>query len=175
MRLHSGTFKQELNKTITLIVKTTVFLTVYKRFQNHDHNILRLIFYQIFFLPQVKSSVVNSNNNGIRQVAEQLETYDIRNLKNIRKILRIHEFIIQCPVFLPKCKFCKQLQKLTEIQKMNFSQSALFHMKSEVCLKFFVLDCRLKQIFASNSLQALSILKLLTPFLSTILTQSQSN
>ena len=34
---------------------------------------------------------------------------------------------------------------------MNFSRSALFHMKTRVCLKYFLNDCFWKQFFASKS------------------------
>ena len=36
-------------------------------------------------------------------------------------------------------------------QKLNFSRSALFHMKTRVSLKYFVNDCFWKHFFASNS------------------------
>ena len=44
----------------------------------------------------------------------------------------------QCQIFLPKSKFCQHQQKTLEKQKLNFSRSALFHMKTRVYLKCFV-------------------------------------
>ena len=45
-------------------------------------------------------------------------------------------------VFLPKRKSFQYYQKANEKQKLNFSCSALFYMKTRVCLKYFVLDCK---------------------------------
>ena len=39
-------------------------------------------------------------------------------------------------------KILSILLKCPEKQKLNFSHSVLFHMKSRVCLKFFANDCR---------------------------------
>ena len=47
---------------------------------------------------------------------------------------------------------------------MNFSRSALFHMKARVYLKYFVHDCLWKQFLASNSPQTPSNLICLTIF-----------
>ena len=48
----------------------------------------------------------------------------------------------QCQVFLPKSKFSYHQQKNFEKQKLNFSSSALFHMKASVSLKCFLNDSR---------------------------------
>ena len=66
----------------------------------------------------------------------------LQKLRNIRKISRLHVIIAQCPVFLPKCKFCQYSQNVTEKQKLNFFRSVIFHMKFKFCLKHFVRDCR---------------------------------
>ena len=47
---------------------------------------------------------------------------------------------------------------------MNFSRSGQFHMKSRVCLKYFVNYCLWKQLFASKSSQIISKLTCLTIF-----------
>ena len=39
----------------------------------------------------------------------------------------------------------KSMKKTHEKQKLNFSRSAVFHMRTRVCLKYFVHDCRLKK------------------------------
>ena len=62
--------------------------------------------------------------------------------------------IAQCPVFLRKSKFCQYQQKHLAKKKLNFSRSALFHMKTKVCLKQFVHDCLQIHFFASNLPQA---------------------
>ena len=41
----------------------------------------------------------------------------------------------------PETKILSALVKHPEKQKLNFSRSALFHMKTRVCLKYFVNDC----------------------------------
>ena len=43
--------------------------------------------------------------------------------------------------------------KTLEKQKLNFSRSALFRLKTKVSLKYFVSDCPRKQIFAPNLAQ----------------------
>ena len=48
---------------------------------------------------------------------------------------------------------------------MNFSRSALSHIKTKVCLKYFVNGCLHKQFFASNSPGTLSNFIWLTDFL----------
>ena len=49
-------------------------------------------------------------------------------------------------------------------QKLNCSRSALFHMKTRVCLKYSMKGCLGKQFFAFNSPQAPSSLSFLTNF-----------
>ena len=62
------------------------------------------------------------------------------------------------------------LAKNFEKQKLNFSRSALFHMKTRVNLKYFVNDCVRKQFFAPTfpqtppNLISLTILVTLRPF-----------
>ena len=57
-----------------------------------------------------------------------------------------------------------------EKRKLNFSCSALFHMKTTASLKYFVNDCRCKYFFAFNSpetpanLISLTISKTVRPF-----------
>ena len=57
------------------------------------------------------------------------------------------------PSLTPKMKILSILSKTAQKYKLNFSRSALFHMKNRVCLKYFVHVCLCKQIFASNSAQ----------------------
>ena len=54
--------------------------------------------------------------------------------------------------------------KTAEKEKLNFSHSALFHMKSRVYLKYFVNVCVCKQFFAFNLPQTPSNLFFLTNF-----------
>ena len=51
--------------------------------------------------------------------------------------------IAQCSVFL-KSKFCQHQQKTLEKQKLNFSCSGLFRMKTRVCQNYFVHGCSIE-------------------------------
>ena len=74
---------------------------------------------------------------------EKKKTQDLTKLGNIRKVSKPHRMIAQCPVPLPKRNFCQYQQKALEKEKLNFSDCALFHMKTRVSLKYFVSYCRL--------------------------------
>ena len=50
-------------------------------------------------------------------------------------------FIELLPRALPEMKILKVLVERPEKQKLNFSHSALFYIKTRVCLKYFVNDC----------------------------------
>ena len=78
---------------------------------------------------------------------------NFKKLKYIRKISKRHRFIAQCSVFHPNSKLCQYQQKNIEKQKLNFSHSALFHMKTRVCLKYFVHYFVWKQLSLSTSSQ----------------------
>ena len=47
-------------------------------------------------------------------------------------------------------KICSMLGKAFERWKLNFSRSALFHIETKVCVKYFVHDCLWKEFFDSN-------------------------
>ena len=49
--------------------------------------------------------------------------------------------------FTPEMEILSTLAKSSEKKKLNFSLSALFHMKTRVCLKYFVRDCSLNREF----------------------------
>ena len=55
-----------------------------------------------------------------------------------------------------KIKILSLLPKNCWKQKLDFSRSAPFHMKTSVCLKYFVHHCLWKHDFVSNLLQARS-------------------
>ena len=65
-----------------------------------------------------------------------------------------------CAVSLPKQKFCQSYQNTLE--KLSFSRSALFQVKTRVVLKYSVSDCLRKPVFDSNSSQTPSKLISLT-------------
>ena len=82
------------------------------------------------------------------------------NSQNILELLPSSQSSFQ------KKTFCQFQQKSPEKQKLNFSHSALFHMKTRVCLRYFVNenDCLWKQFLASNLPQIPSNLICLTNF-----------
>ena len=67
------------------------------------------------------------------------KTQDLRKYKENLKTSQNY-----CQVLSPllEVKILSVLVKITEKQKLNFSHSVLFHMKTRVCLKYFVNDCR---------------------------------
>ena len=78
---------------------------------------------------------------GISCPHTQKKTQDPKKLGNIRKMPKLRRIIAQFPVFLPNSKFCQYQQKPSLKQISNFSLSVLFHMKTKVCLKYFVRGC----------------------------------
>ena len=90
------------------------------------------MFWQIFLSPQMKRSVIVINIHGIYELPHELPN----NLRNITKISKLHRMIAQCPIPLPKWKFCQYQQKTLKKQKLNLSLSALFHMKTRICIKY---------------------------------------
>ena len=54
------------------------------------------MFYQIFFLPEVKRSVIINNKHGINALPQELPNEDLK------KISKLYRIIAWCPVFPPK-------------------------------------------------------------------------
>ena len=101
------------------------------------------MFYQIFLSPQVKRSLIISNKLVYTSCRT---TWDLRKLGKFWIMPNLHRSITQCPVFLPKRKFCQYQQKAPWKYKLNFSCSTLFHMKTRVFLKYFVRACNFYMI-----------------------------
>ena len=90
----------------------------FRKTYNHVHNTLRLWVQQIFFSPQVKRSVIISNKLVYTSCLTcRWTNWDLKKLGNIRKISKIHRVIARCLVLM---------------------LSALFHMKTTLCLRFFL-------------------------------------
>ena len=89
------------------------------------------MFYQIFLFPQVKQCAIITYKHGIYDLPQEFP-----NDLGLRKIL--------CPRnFRHWAGFHAHTRKKTlEKQILNFSRSALFHMKTRVSLTYFVNDCR---------------------------------
>ena len=120
------------------------------------------MFYQIFPSPQVKRWTIITWKHGIYELPHDFpnhlrlfKTEDLRKLGNKRKVAKPHKKIAQCPVPLPKSKFCKYQQKTLLKQKLNFPGCAPFHIKSRVSLKYFVSYCRKVWPFWSGGLYKL--------------------
>ena len=95
-------------------------------------------------------------------------------LNYFHNILRLFDvlpnfMIPQVSVFLRKRKFCQSWPKTFEKQKLNFTHSELFWVKTRVSLKYFVTDCLWKPGFDFNSPQTpsnlISLAVLVTPAL----------
>ena len=56
------------------------------------------------------------------------------------------------PSLHAKVKILLKLAKTPKKQNLNFSHSTLFHMKTKVSLKYFVNDCRPKDLFLQGLL-----------------------
>ena len=60
---------------------------------------------------------------------------------SVKKIYLSSSFLLSFA--LPKSKFSQYLPKTRENQELNFSRRVLFHMRTRVFLKYFVIYCRL--------------------------------
>ena len=94
--------------------------------------------FSIIFSPQVKRSKIINNKYGIYELPHQLPN----DLK--LRILGNQEISSKSQNVL-ELKLCAQSSSQndnfpSEKQKLNFSISALFHMKTRVCPKYFVRD-----------------------------------
>ena len=82
---------------------------------------------------------------------------DLTKLGYTRKISKFHIIIGSCVILLLKLKCCQYQQKSPEKEKLNFSRSRLFHVKTtQVCLKYFVNCCRAISCSYGNELARLS-------------------
>ena len=68
------------------------------------HNIVELvdIFKKMFLSQRVKQNVIITNKNVKCQLTAKLQN-DIR----LKKISKLHEIIVFCPIFFPKWKYCQ--------------------------------------------------------------------
>ena len=123
---------------------------------------------QIFFSPKMKRSVIIGNRHGIYELPNGIRLRILGNKEISRKSQNFLDSKFSLPL---KPKILSILRKKFEKQKLNFSPSALFHMKTRVCLKHFLHDCIWRQLFASNSpqppLNVISVTVLGTPRLLT--------
>ena len=122
---------------------------------------------EIFSSPQVRRSVVISNELVYTSLPHELPNdLTLRNLGNQEILGKCNNFIELLPSAQSSSRihFCQYQQKSAEKQKWNFFHSALFHIKTRVCLKYFVNNCLWKQFLASNSPQSSSNLICLTIF-----------
>ena len=93
-----GIHMQYSTKSQAEIVLPTIIFTIFWNF---------LMFYQIFFSPQVKRfAIISYKHGGIYKLPHEFPN-NLRKLRNIRKVSKLHRMIAQCPVPLPKSKFCQ--------------------------------------------------------------------
>ena len=81
---------------------------------------------------------------------QRLKTWDLRKFENINKIPKlswIYGLVLSPP---PKIKNLSVLAKISRKTEIELCHSALFHLKTRVCLKFFVNHCLWKQFLDSK-------------------------
>ena len=114
------------------------------------------MFYQIFLSPQVKQCSIIPYYYGIYELPHNvLNDLRFRILGN--KVISGN--CLNCIEWQPSVQspyqsecFCYYQKKTLEKQKLNFSRCALFHMKTRVSLRYFVIYCVWKLFFYySNS------------------------
>ena len=74
------------------------------------------------------------------QTTQDLRSQDLRKHQESLKTYSIYELVQSLPAKMKNSLILTK--KSLEKQKLNSSRIALFHMKTRVCLKFFVNDCR---------------------------------
>ena len=115
-----------------------------------------LMFYQLFLSPQVKRWAIITYTHCIGDLSHELpNNLRLRKLGSIRKVSKRHRITAQSPASPqpPKWKLLI-LAKNSGKLKLNLSNSALFHTKTEISLKYFVNDCSPKIIgMTSNNHQ----------------------
>ena len=99
-------------------------------------------------------TIIESAQNQDKVLQCCRKTQDLSKLENIKKMSKLHGIIAQCLV----------LSKFPEKQKLNICRSALLHMKTGVCLKYFVNHFLWKQSLASHQPHTTSNLICLTIF-----------
>ena len=89
---------------------------------NQFHNIFRLFDVLLIFVsPQVKRWAIIPYKHGIYELAyEFLNDLRLTKLGNIRKLSKPHRMKVQCPVSLPKWKFCQYQHRTFGKQKLLF-------------------------------------------------------
>ena len=119
------------------------------------------MFYQIFFSPQVKRSVIISNKHGTYELPHKFPNdLRLRILGNQEVSRRSQRIFIQLQPSAQSSSqndnFVDTRRKSVQKLKLNFSRSELFHANTKVCLIYFGQDCLWKKCFVSNSSQSLS-------------------
>ena len=99
------------------------------------------MFYQIFRSPQMKRGTIISNKQGIHELPQELQN-DLRlkvlGNQEIRGISQNStELQPRNQPHFQNDSFVNTAKKNAEKSKLNFSHSALFHMKTRVFLKIF--------------------------------------
>ena len=110
---------------------------------------------QIFFSPQVKPSIINSNELGLYELPhELLNVLGLRISQNQEISEKSQNFI----ELLSYVQFSSRNEnfdssrqkKSNEKTKLNFSRSVAVHVKTRVCLKYFKNDCLWNRLLDTN-------------------------
>ena len=99
------------------------------------------MFYKNFVSPQVKQCAIITNEHGIYELPHELPNdLRLRILQNQERSGNFLKLIEPSPIAQSSFqnKFLLLLGKTLEKQKLNFSRSVLFNMKTRVSLKYFV-------------------------------------
>ena len=98
------------------------------------------MFYQILLSPQVKRCAIITYKHGIQVLPNE------SSCQNENFVNTAHAIFAAERAFMPLKEKKKSLilAKLSTLEKrkLNFSCSALFHVKTRVNFKYFVNDCR---------------------------------
>ena len=76
----------------------------------------------------------------LHKLPNDLKLQDLRKLRNIWKISNLIELLSNAQFSSRHENFVNPIKNLLK-KKLKFSRIALFHMKTGVCLKYFVSDC----------------------------------
>ena len=108
---------------------------------------------QIFILPQVKRGMIISTKLVYMIYLASWQTTKAL-LGNIRKIFELHRIIPSAQSSSRNNHFVSASKSL---QRLYFSRSALFRMKTRVCLKYFVNDCSNQKHIHSKGLEIMQL------------------
>ena len=110
-----------------------------------------------FFSPQGEQGVIISNKHVLYDLSHKFpNNLGIQEISKDQKNLKTSQNYSLLSSLTPKIYF-KYYQKTPEKQKLNFYRTVLFHIKTRICLKYFVHDCNTayqgisKEVFSNEA------------------------